>query len=170
MRTGNNIKAAATRELHGSRKRPRHKTQPKVTPGIPACPDHLNERERDLWAYYAPRLAAVKLLSEMDRDTLAQFVEARAQVEDIKALQADPSYRRVLVSVMIDSAGNEKPRLETNPLDAQRRQWTQIARYCAAELGLSPVSRARTAVPADDEQDELDEFLKARDQMRVVKH
>lgn len=162
-------KPAALRAVQGSRKRPHHHTEPRVEPREPVAPEHLTTTEAALWSYYAPRLAAVKVLSELDRDTLTQFVEARAQIEDIKGLQADPDYRRVIVCTVIDGAGNEKPKAETNPLDAQRRAWTQIARLCASELGLSPVSRARTAVPGgDEERDEFDEFLKRRESMRAV--
>ena len=109
---------------------------------------------------YGALLEAIKVLSRQDRDTLAQFCEARAQVQDIKRLQADPDYRRVVVSIIVDSAGNEKVKGETHPLDAQRRQWTQIARLCASELGLSPTSRARAQVAGQDdsEADRMAEF------------
>jgi P27 family predicted phage terminase small subunit len=163
-------KPAALRAIQGSRTRPRHKREPKARPVELEAPRHLTELERTLWEYYAPRLAGVKVTTELDRETLTQFVEARAQVEDIKAQQADPDYRRVIISVVIDGAGNEKPKADTNPLDVQRRAWTQIARLCAAEIGLSPVSRARTSAPSEDSGDEFDDYLARRESMRAVKH
>lgn len=130
---------------------------------MPDCPRHLTPDEQELWEYYAPLLEQVRILTPHDRDTLAQFCEARAQVIDIKRQQADPSYRRVLISVMIDGAGNENPKIGTNPLDVQRRAWTDKARLCAAELGLSPMSRARVKATGGDEveKDPLESLLRA---------
>lgn len=133
----------------GKRKLPAREPRPRA--GVPEAPEHLTAGERALWDYYAPLLAESKVLTQQDRDTLAQFVEARAQVADIKAMQADPEYRRVLVSTMVDAAGNERVRVETNPLDAQRRAWTDKARLCASELGLSPMSRARVSAVGGEE-------------------
>jgi len=127
------------------------KREPKVAVSAPDVPSHLTAGERELWNYYAPLLEASKVLTAQDRETLAQFCEARAQVVEIKAQQASPEYRRMLVSTMVDGAGNERVRVETNPLDVQRRAWTDKTRLCASELGLSPMSRARvSAVGGDD--------------------
>jgi P27 family predicted phage terminase small subunit len=120
---------------------------------VPDPPRHLTVRERELWDYYAPLLGASRVMTAQDRETLVQFCESRAQVMEIKQLQADPAYRRVLISTLVDGAGNEKPKIETNPLDAQRRAWTDKARLCAAELGLSPMSRARVSTVGPDERD-----------------
>lgn len=144
-------------------KRALPKREPRPASGVPAPPEHLTADERELWDYYAPLLAASKVLTVQDREALVQFCEARAQVVEIKRQQADPAYRRVLVSVVVDGAGNEKPKVETNPLDAQRRQWTQNARLCGAELGLSPMSRARVATVGGEEReaDPLEGLLRA---------
>lgn len=160
---GPRTKPAALRVLHGSRMRPYHRTQASGTVAPVDPPAHMTDEERALWDYYHPLLTASRVMTADDRDTLTQFCEARAQVVAIKTEQADPAYRRVLVSVMIDSAGNEKPKVESNPLDAQRRAWTQIARLCASELGLSPMSRARVAVVGGTEReaDPLESLLKA---------
>ena len=151
------------RAVRGSRTRPYHKAEPRPRQGVPTPPRHLSADEQELWDYYAPLLAESRVLTVQDRETLAQFCEARAQVVEIKRLQADPAYRRVLVSVMVDGAGNEKPKVETNPLDVQRRAWTDKARLCAAELGLSPMSRARVQATGGEEHegDPLEAMLRA---------
>lgn len=164
MRGGTRNKLPAPlRAIKGSRTRAHHAREPRLTPARPDTPRHLSAEERELWEYYAPLLEASKVMTAQDRDTLAQFCEARAQVIEIKRLQADPAYRRVLVSVVVDGAGNEKPRVETNPLDTQRRAWTDKARLCGAELGLSPMSRARVSAVGGDEGavDPLESLLKA---------
>ena len=164
MRGGTRNKLpSALRAVKGTRERPHHKREPKVSAEIPEAPRHLTADEQELWDYYAPLLGGSRVLTLQDRDTLAQYCEARAQVMDIKAQQADPAYRRVLISPMIDSAGNERIRVETNPLDAQRRAWTDKARLCAAELGLSPMSRARVSAVGGEEAeaDPLETALRA---------
>lgn len=162
-RSGRRPKPAALRAITGSRARPHHRREPKAATGIPAPPSHLTAGERELWDYYCPLLASAKVLTLQDRDTLAQFVEARDQVSQIKALQSDADYRRVLVSTVIDGAGNERVRVETNPLDVQRRAWTDKARLCAAELGLSPMSRARVSTVGgeDAEADPIETLMRA---------
>lgn len=163
-----NTKPERQRALEGSRVRPWHHPQPQVAVGVPERPPHLTDAERALWDYYAPQLAAVRVLTLQDRETLCQFVEARAQVEDIKRQQAAPEYRRLMVTVTIDGAGNEKVKAESNPLDAQRRLWTDLARKCAAELGLSPQTRARVApVPDAPREDAFETFQKKA--LRAVK-
>lgn len=150
------------RALRGGRTRAHHRPQPTVAVSVPTRPTHLSLTEATIWDYYAPLLEAARVLTDHDREALVQFCEARAQIEEIKRLQADPDYRRVAISVTIDGAGNERVKAESNPLDAQRRAWTQIARMCAAELGLSPMSRARVSpVGASGEPDEAEAFLQA---------
>ncbi len=162
---GRRPKAAAIRVLHGSRTRPHHRErqEPTLRPEVPASPRHLTGDEQELWDYYAPLLGASRVMTAQDRETLVQFCEARAQVVEIKRLQADPAYRRVLVSVVVDGAGNEKPKVETNPLDVQRRSWTDKARLCAEELVMSPMSRARVSTVGSEprEADTLETMLKA---------
>jgi len=156
-------KPAALRELHGSRKRPRHKPEPKYQPASLAVPDGLTEPEAGHWRRYAGLLVRSKVLTEADQSSLIDFCRALAQIDDIRAQQQLPEYRRVVVSIIVDSAGNEKVRGETHPLDAQLRQWTQIARLLRSDLGLTPASRGRVAPAGDDTPvDPFEQFLNAK--------
>ena len=122
-----------------------------------ATPRELSVAERRFWKYYMPKLTKVQVLTEVDRDSLADFCRARAEIADIREQQRAPEYRRVILATT--AAGG---RAFSNPLDAQLRHWMQLARLAAAELGLSPVSRTRVA-PAGDgtEQDDLEDFITA---------
>jgi P27 family predicted phage terminase small subunit len=113
-----------------------------------AAPETLTGTERAYWDFYMPRLAAVRVLTDVDRHSLANHCIALAQVVEIREAQQSPTYRRLVSG-------------RTNPLDAQLRAWLQIARLSAAELGLSPVSRARVtpAGPDTQETDDLDAFI-----------
>ena len=156
------------RQLDGSRKRPWQTPDPTFREGAPETPVHLTDDETAYWNYYAPMLAETRVLTLADRDALRLYCEALGQLDDLKQQQADPAYRRVLISTVIDGAGNEKVKADTNPLDAQRRQWHQIARLCAAELGLSPTSRARVSTGGDQAGSAVEEFRQER-RLAVVK-
>jgi P27 family predicted phage terminase small subunit len=147
-------KGKALRELHGARSRKRHSDEPSVSNiGTPEMPPGMSPQAKPFWRYYAPRLEAMRVLAETDRDALADYCEALAQLEDIARLQAAPEYRRLMLTVTVDGAGNEKIKAETNPLDAQRRQWTLIARQLRGDLGLSPATRARVSASAPEQAD-----------------
>ena len=146
---GKNQKPAALRKLHGSRTRPHHR---RVVDALPVDalepPPGLTDDELVFWRYYEPLLAAIKVLTAADRDTLAHHCIGLAQVQAIRTAQRTARYRRVLANS------------RTNPLDAQLRHWLQLTRLSAAELGLSPVSRARvTAAGPTQEIDELEAFI-----------
>jgi P27 family predicted phage terminase small subunit len=162
-------KPEALRALHGSRTRPRHRGSIPVDPvETLEPPPELTDLEREHWAYYERKLTKTKVLTSLDRDALANYCIANGQIREIRQAQKDPTYRRVLVSETVDDAGNRQFKVAVNPLDAQLRQWMQIARLAGSELGLSPVSRARVA-PAGttQEQDELDTYINAP--LRAVK-
>jgi len=142
-------KPTAVRKLHGSRSRPRHRRIVDLSPvdGL-VPPPGLTDDELVFWRHYEPLLASVKVLTAADRDTLAHHCIGLAQVQAIRTAQRTARYRRVLANS------------RTNPLDAQLRHWLQLTRLSAAELGLSPVSRARvTAAGPTQEIDELEAFI-----------
>lgn len=170
MRGGNrSAKTEHQRHLSGSRQRPYQHQQPILQHEQPDEPASLSGREREYWRYYAPVLNTSGVLTVADRDMLRLACEALAQIDDIKEQQAAPEYRRVIISVLQDADGGVKVKAETNPLDAQRRQWHQIARLTMAELGLTPSSRTRIGVP-EQPKDQGDAFsaLQQRRQMRAV--
>ena len=136
-------KSEAQRLQDGSRKRPHQHPQAQIQA---ACErPKLSAPQRRYWDYYAPLLEQARMLSAGDREALRLYCIALAQVDDIEQQQAATEYRRVMLTVTVDGAGNEKIKAETNPLDAQLRMWIEIARHHAAELGLSPASRTRVA-------------------------
>jgi len=153
-------KPEALRARDNSRKRPRHR--PAVALDAVTTmkvPQGLTNDEAAYWGYYEPILAGVKVLTAADRDMLRNHCIALAQVADIRTQQQQPDYRRVVL------AGTKAT---TNPLDVQLRSWLQLARLSAAELGLSPVSRARVgSAEPNSEVDELEAFI--RTPLRAVK-
>jgi P27 family predicted phage terminase small subunit len=156
-------KPAALRDVQGSRKRPNQRPAVALEAvTVLEAPPGLTEAELAFWSYYTPLLTAVRVLTAADRDVLADYCRARAEIADIRQQQAAP-YRRVILTAIRDDQGHPVGvRAATHPLDAQLRMWLQVARLAGAELGLSPASRARVApVGAHTEDDELEAFVNA---------
>jgi phage terminase small subunit len=117
-----------------------------VVEGLPVGalepPPGLSPVEAELWGYYMPRLTAIKILTELDRQALAHFCISAAQVQRIRTAQQQPRPRKTL--------------------DSSLRQWLTVTRLAGAELGLSPMSRARVAPSGPpQERDDLETFIAA---------
>jgi phage terminase small subunit len=155
------IKPQADRIRDNSRRRPYQRPQVQAEPvETLATPPGLTAAERAYWDYYMPLLASLRVLSSGDRDVLVNHCIGLAQVADIRQQQQSPEYRRLVVSVTVDGAGQERVKAMTNPLDVQLRAWLQLTRLSAAELGLSPASRSRAAVAGPvQETNELEDFI-----------
>src|SRR5688500_18492700 len=110
MRGGaRNSKPAALRELHGSRNRPRHRQAVHVEP-VKAleAPPGLSPKEQEFWRHYEPLLTANRILTAADRESLAMYGLAQAQIVDIRQQQQDPAYRRLVLSITVDGNGIER--------------------------------------------------------------
>jgi P27 family predicted phage terminase small subunit len=156
---GQRPKGKALRALHGSRQRPWHRSEPTFTVGAEP-PKSLTAAELEYWSYYGPRLTRAGVLTEADREVLRLYCEALAQVDEIKSQQAQLDHERVVVSTWTDKVGRTISKVQSHPLDGQRRAWTQLARFYAQELGLTPSARARVAtVGPEAAEDPLERFL-----------
>lgn len=145
IRSGPPVKTAAVREREGAEVRARHRE--KGAAGTVAVsvepPPTLTDVERELWAYYAPLQAARGLLTHESRDVLANYCMALATRDRLKAQQASPEYRDVMVSVTIDGAGNEHVKAVPNPLITLVRQWIAVCHTLENDLGLNPATAMR---------------------------
>lgn len=133
-------------EMDGTRRADRHGTGPEVKPDTaqPRCPTWLGREGKSEWRRVVPKLAALGMLSTVDRGTLSQLCEAwdtffelqRRLSRMLKLNDIDVVYQRLC---------NQKS--------------VAIATYnrIAVEFGLTPSSRARlrpgarpAALPGDD--------------------
>ena len=120
-------------------------------------PPGLTTVERRIYRRYARELVAARVITALDLDALANFARALAQVLDIRWEQQERGHSRVTAT--------------GRALDAQLRHWMQVLRLAGAELGLSPMSRARVA-PAGGgphEEDEFDAYISKAPIIRRVK-
>ena len=121
--------------LHGTLPRGRRANldEPQPKPSVPDPPPHLQGIALEEWHRVAPLLVELRILSDLDRGTLASYCWAYQQwVNASTELQNSP---------MILKSPNGYPLLSphwsvaTKALDAMRAALT--------ELGLSPASRTR---------------------------
>jgi phage terminase small subunit len=113
-----------------------------------ATPEGSTGIEADYWTFYAPLLAAARIVTEGDRDALLAYCRALAELDTLRLPPRTPETRREL------------------------RAWMQLARLCAADLGLNPASRARVSVveaPADDQRSPLATLRAQGRTLRAVK-
>ena len=126
----------AVHRAQGTYRADRHGNAPEPKPATPKAPTWLTAEAKKLWRYFAARLAAVNVLSELDQQALGIYCSAAARVA--KAEKAIAQTGEIVKS----PAGFAQP----NP-------WIGIAQKCqemmlryGQELGLSPASRTRIKV------------------------
>ncbi len=133
-------KPTAAKRLAGTlRKHRQNLEEPMPEAGTPEPPADLDARARAQWDYYAPILAACRVLTLADREMLVCFCTAaarRSQAEEALAATGPVVKSPAGFAVL-------------NPwLSVSNKAAEQLARF-GAELGLSPASRTRVkSLPA----------------------
>ena len=129
-------KPVAQHRLEGTYRNRRHGNSPEPDAAIPKAPPGMDDEAHKWWKYYAPRLVKVRVLTALDRETLAVFCTAAA--------------RRAKAEIEIAKTGE----VVKSPAGfATVNPWVNIATKAAElmlrygqELGLSPASRTRIKV------------------------
>jgi P27 family predicted phage terminase small subunit len=127
--------------------------EPDVTAAIPTCPRDLSAVAKREWKRIAPILAAMGLLSTIDRAALAGYCEAWATwIEAQKALQKH--------GVIIKSKSGY---FMQSPYMAVANKAFEQMRLMLAEFGMSPSSRTRVhAIPRERELDAFELWEQGR--------
>jgi len=74
MSKGRKPKPTYLKVLSGNAgKRPLNRDEPNPVPDVPECPEILSANAKEEWARIAPRLAALGLLTQIDRGALAGY-------------------------------------------------------------------------------------------------
>jgi P27 family predicted phage terminase small subunit len=149
---GRKPKPTMTRLLDGNPgKRRINDREPTPPPGVPDCPDHLDDEARAEWFRTAGVLHEMGLLTMADRAALAAYctvysrwVHAEAQVKKFGSIVKSP----------------EKGFPMKSPYLTIADQALEAMRKLMVEFGLTPSSRSRIRVPDDtDAREELELFL-----------
>lgn len=121
----------------------------KWTAGSPAMPKHLGKSARAVWKRTAQELADAGVLALADRDILAAYAVA---VADLEALSARIEKDGLMVEV--DSLDrNGRPTgvkvLKAHPGLKWRQDLLGKVRQLASELGVTPAARSRVSGPPE---------------------
>jgi P27 family predicted phage terminase small subunit len=132
-------KPTAWRRADGNRgKRAWNRAEPLPPEGVPDCPGHLGEEARAEWYRLVETLVDMGVISVIDRAVLAAYCQAYGRwVEAEEKLKETPLLIRTPSGYVQQSPW----------LSVANRQMELMGRYMA-EIGLTPASRSRIAVPA----------------------
>jgi P27 family predicted phage terminase small subunit len=136
--------------LHGNPgKRRINRREPKPQPGVPSCPEHLNEVARREWRRVTRELKAVGLVSKLDRAALAGYCDAYARwVEASNNLQQ--------FGLILKSPSGFP--IQSPYLAIVNRSLEQMRSFMV-EFGMTPSSRCRIEVEQPHVPNRLDKFL-----------
>lgn len=127
-------------------KRPLNDAEPRPEPALPECPPELGETARREWDRLAPELAALRIVTNLDRAALAAYCGAYALWAE--ATEAIQKYGQ-----MIKSPSGFPVQ---SPYVAVANRQTEIMIRIASEFGFTPASRSRIAAPSDPDPNFFD--------------
>lgn len=131
-------------------KRPLPQNEPKPRPLAPKCPSRLPREAKRHWKELAPKLEKLGLLTEVDGQAFADYCLCLARLEEA---EKDIRERGILVP---GDRGKVK-----NPACQIAREYRAALQKWAARFGLDPQSRSGLDVARENEEDEMEQFLKA---------
>ena len=136
-RSGRKPKPTRLKLLQGNPgHRPLNKNEPMPRLAVPSCPSHLSAEAKKEWHRIAPELAAVGLITRIDRAALAMYCEAWG-----RWLEAEDALRKY--GVMVKSPSGFPMQ---SPYLAVANKAMEQMRGLLTEFGMSPASRTRISV------------------------
>ncbi len=133
-------------------KRRPNDAEPRPEPRAPACPSALGPEARKEWQRLARELAALGLLTGIDRGALAAYCQAHALW--VEAVQAIERY-----GTMVKSPNGFPMQ---SPYVALANKQVEIMVRIAAEFGMTPSSRTRIRTGERAPDDPFQAFLERR--------
>ena len=138
MKTGRPRIPTALKLIRGTQRADRmNPNEPKPAVDIPPAPAHLSDEARAEWERITPELAALGLLSRIDRASLAAYCEFWADFVQACAMCAtkEGQDRKVIKA----ATGT----LIENPYYTIKKRSAELMHKFATEFGLTPASRTR---------------------------
>jgi P27 family predicted phage terminase small subunit len=127
-------------------KRPLNPTEPQPEPVVPDCPPELGSSARREWDRLVAQLAPLRILTPLDRATLAAYCGAYGLWAE--ATEAIHKY-----GVMVKSPTGFPMQ---SPYVAIANRQAEIMMRIASEFGFTPASRSRISTPPAEEPSLLD--------------
>jgi P27 family predicted phage terminase small subunit len=133
------------------KRRPNH-AEPRPAAAMPTCPACLGEEARKEWKRLCKELAALGLLTRIDRGMLAAYCQAHALwVEAVSSIER--------YGTMVKSPNGYPMQ---SPYVAVANKQVEIMGRIAAEYGMTPSSRTRIRVGEQVPDDPFEAFLERR--------
>ena len=150
---GRKKKPTTVKKLQGTEQKCRvnkDEPMPDLLEGV-ECPAHLADDEvaRGAWEHYAPLLIALRVLTELDLDTLANFCGVVSDLRDLRGILKEEG--RLIYVWKMHEDGNKYKEAKTNPAATQYNNLLTQFRGYASNLGLDPTSRPRLKVEGKPE-------------------
>ncbi|MEZ2406934.1 phage terminase small subunit P27 family [Bosea sp. RCC_152_1] len=117
---------------------------------VPKAPGWLSKDAKSEWKRVAPILVERKVLTDADLGTLESYCAAVGVVRECA--------RQLAVDGLMLNG-------KRHPLYGVQHSAITDARLCAAELGLTPVSRSRPSIREDQEEDDDSPLGMARNRL-----
>ncbi len=150
MPRGRKPKPTALKVLEGTRSDRLNPAEPVPVPGLPECPEHLDEVAREEWARIVPQLDALGVLSRTDGSALALYCDAFSQW-----VQANEEIGGTGLIVYTEKGG-----VKANPAVAMARAARAQMHRLLVEFGCTPSSRTRVhSTRPEAPKDDLSAFL-----------
>lgn len=136
-------------------KRPLNRAEPRPTAKIPSCPKTLTGEARKEWRRVTRELAALGLVTTIDRAVLALYCQAWGRWVDAEAQLAKLGPERWTFTTENGFEG------QTPWLGIANKAASEV-RKLAAEFGMTPSSRSRVTVTKAEEVDPYEAFRSRR--------
>lgn len=142
-------KPTALKVVHGDRKDRINRAEPVPSRARTLEPPDLSERGRELWTRLAPDLAAKKVFTDWDRETLANYCTAQYRAEEANAdLERNGTTCTTPVKELRD--GTVVYELRKNPAYQVWRESVALTIQLGAQLGLTPAARTKITTKESD--------------------
>jgi len=145
------------------RKLPANEPQPAIVEAIP--PEGLSEMARKHWAYFAPLLMRVRVLTEADHPALAKLCEESAILElAIKEIQLKGLFSE---KQLYGRDGEPKGTIPVlNPAFRIQAVASAQVNRLMVEFGLTPASRSKVATTVNPSATKLDPLAELRERAK----
>lgn len=156
-RRGPPPKPTALRILNGNAaKRPLNDREPRAPTGDPRCPSWLSKEAKQAWRRLVPLLSAMKVLTLADVDALTAYCQTYARWRAAEAFLQQHGE----VYPLRDEQGKVRC-MQQFPQVSIARNLLLVLKTYQQEFGLTPASRSRLVIAAEDEDDAAARFFGA---------
>lgn len=140
--------------------RPLNENEPTPRAGAPSVPGHLDDEAKKEWKRVSKELAALGLLTRLDRAAFAAYCAAYSRWA---AAERQVKQFGTVLSRLPEKEG-DPPKFYTNPYLHVANQAMEKMHSFASEFGLTPSSRTRIQVAPRGAADPFEQFVNERKQ------